>query len=109
MTFERRLPWFCASTLIAATALGCVTMVPLPEEAQMSVYNNTTRAITIKFKTCDDETNLFWDAAKLNPKSARVIPIEEACVDAQAVDSRGRIVGTQQRLRAPPEIVWNIY
>ena len=95
--------------LILLTAGGCATQEVIYDRAVMHIYNGTAKQLTLKFKDCDDETNVYRDVAVLNPKTRATVEIDAPCVDGQAVDRRGDIMGTQSRLRAPPEITWDIY
>jgi hypothetical protein len=95
--------------LASAPLSGCVTLETEIERAVMHVYNGTSKQVTLKFKDCDDETNVYREVAVLGPKSRQTVDMDTGCVDGQAVDRRGNILGTQPRLRAPPEITWDIY
>ena len=88
---------------------GCQSPRYTRETADLMVTNMTGNNLQIKIKPCDDETNSFIKQADLYSGRRVVIAITHTCIDAQAVDNDGKIIGTQTRLRLPPEVKWVIY
>ncbi len=95
--------------LILSMLAGCQKPHYIRETADLRVTNLTGNNLQIKIKACDDETNIFIKATDLYPGRYTVIPVTQECIDAQAIDNDGKIIGTQTRLRMPPEVKWVIY
>ena len=89
--------------------MGCQKTQYTRETAELTVSNLTGNNLQIMIKPCEDETNIFIKRADLYPGRYVIIPITHACIDAQAIDNDGKIIGTQTRLRLPPEVKWVIY
>lgn len=97
------------TALLLAVALGAGCATPPPAPPVLVVHNALGRTVeSIQQKGCGEPDSYFahLDASKVNAGQTRRFALLEPCVDVQALDARGRIVGEQRDLRTRNGARW---
>lgn len=97
-----------ALLFLIAASYGCEKHYVIDSPALL-VTNMTGTTIQIKTKLCSEDSDDSQQAFSVPAGNTRSIPVFNPCIDALATNSAGEILGTQSRLRIPPNVKWSIY
>ncbi|MCK4840990.1 MAG: hypothetical protein KAT04_03795 [Methylococcales bacterium] len=92
---------------ITVTLIGCENRYIVDSPA-IHITNMTGRVVHVKTKECNKIS--YVDKPVVIPSSSTyTIPVSRPCIDALATNKEGKVLGTQAKLRIPPNVKWSIY